>query len=232
MTFPSPIEILIKAAPYIIGGKQIDIAEILGLARSGMMSGEGVLDEKDIALLTLKKKLGAVVVILGTRDTGKTELAYRVAEFLDKPTFAISPEQKPHPTFIQNVKIVDMDKIPNNSTVIFDDLPVYASNRDYNESIVRAIERIIPMVRHERHWHLIFCSQSAAQADKYVLDCDMAFLKPLGLLMESIERPGVGKIYKDKVNQWFQGKSEEFIKKHAYMLSRSFEGLIAITKVS
>lgn len=232
MVFPSPIEILLKGLPYIIGGKPLDFGEILGFVQSQPTQDGVVLDEKDVALLTLRNKKGAVIVCLGTRDTGKTELAYRLAEFLGKPTYAISPEQKPHPEFIERVGFEGVDKIPSKSTVIFDDLPVYASNRDYNEQMAKSIERIVPMVRHERMWHLIFCSQSASQADKYILDCDMAFLKPLGLLMSDVERPNIKRIYDTKVNPIFQGKPETWIQQHAYMMSRSFEGLVKIKKVT
>jgi hypothetical protein len=114
------------------------------------------------------------------------------------------------------------------------------SNRDYQESFARSVERIIPMVRHEPHppdypigeVHLIFSSQSSAQADKYILDCDMAFLKPLGLLMGEIERPKIAKIYRDKVDPEFENKDEAFIRKHAYMLSRTYKGLIGFKKVT
>ena len=192
-----------------------------------------VITEKDIALLELKRKLGAVIVILGTRGTGKTELAYRLAEFLEKPTYAVSPEQKPHLAFIERINFGEIDeRVMPGSTVIFDDLPAYASNRDYNESLVRELERIIPMVRHERKLHLIFNSQSAAQADKYILDCDMAFLKPLGLLFEDLERPAIKKLYKEYVMPEFDGKQDSWIVRHAYMYSRIFKGVIEIKKVS
>jgi hypothetical protein len=75
------------------------------------------------------------------------------------------------------------------------------------------------MVRHERHppeypigeIQLIFCSQSAAQADKYILDCDLAFFKPLGLLYHDLERPAIKRIYRDWVDPVFQGKDDFWI---------------------
>lgn len=187
---------------------------------------------KDDALLSLKQKLGAVIVILGTRGTGKTELAYRLAEFLGKPIYAVSPEQKP-PIWMQRVTLEDVAKLVKpNSTLILDDLPAYASNRDYNESLIRELERLIPMVRHERKLHLIFSSQSAAQADKYILDCDMAFFKPLGLLMGDVERPFVRRIYQQYVDTWFDGKDDYWIVKHAFMFSRTYKGLIEVKKAT
>jgi hypothetical protein len=185
---------------------------------------------KDEAFALIKRKLGSVGVLLGTRETGKSTLAYRYAMFLERPTFAVSPEQKP-PSWITRTTLDDIDSVPKHSTVIMDDLPAYASNRDYNDGLVRALERIIPMCRHEREWHLIFCSQTAAQADKYILDCDIAFLKPLGLLSADIERPAITKIYKTLVNQHFESRDDAWVKRHAYCITPSWKGVIEISKV-
>jgi len=190
---------------------------------------DGEIGDKDVALITIRQKLGAVVVSLGTRDTGKTTLGYRIAEFIGKPTYAITPEQRP-PRWVKRMNLADIDLIPSDSTVVLDDLPVVASNRDYNNALVNHLERIIPMVRHERRWHLIFNSQSAAQADRYILDCDLAFMKPLGLLMKDVERPGIRKWYRDYVDPAFDGQSELWIKQHAFMLSRQYKGIIKINK--
>lgn len=198
------------------------------------------LTEKDVALVNLRNKKGSVSVLLGSRDTGKTELAYRLAEFLDRPTYAISPQQKP-PEWIKWIKLEDLfDRVPSQSTLLLDDLPAYMSNRDYSDALVRTIEKLVPMVRHEAcppdypigEIHLIFSSQSAAQADKYILDCDAAFLKPLGLLLADVERPNIARIYRTLVDPEFEGHDEYFIKTHVYMLSRGFKGLIEVKKTT
>jgi len=213
-------KIALQLAPRILGQTQEE-------------PQQNVLSEKDVALINLRQKDGAVVVILGARGTGKSELAYRLVEFLDKPAFAVSPEQKPHPTFIQRINLDEIDeRVPPGSTLLMDDLPVYASNRDYSDALVKNLERIIPMVRHERKLHLIFNSQSSAQADKYILDCDMAFFKPLGLLYNDFERPNIRRIYQKEVDQHFEGKSDDWIVRHAFMWSREYKGLIGVKKVS
>lgn len=197
-------------------------------------------NQKDLALMRVKNKMGSVIVCLGSRDTGKTELSYRIAEFLGRPTFAVSPQQKP-PLWISRITLDDLlTKVPRKSTVILDDLPAYMNNRSYNDAMVQMIEKMIPMVRHEPNppeypigeVHLIFASQSAAQADRYILDCDLAFFKPLGLLLQDIERPGVAKIYKTMVDPLFEGKDDNFIHTHAFMLSRTFKGLINFNRVT
>lgn len=193
--------------------------------------------ERDDALLSVKNLDGSVTVLLGARGTGKTELAYRLAKFYGRPTYAISPQQVP-PSWIHRVTLENMfQEVKPRSTLIADDLPAYASNRDYNEGLVQALEKVIPMARHEStpdhpigEIHLIFCSQSAAQADKYILDCDLALFKPLGLLIGGVERPHIAKIYREFVDPEFDGKDMDWIRKHAYIFSRTWRGIIEFHK--
>lgn len=180
------------------------------------------------ALCEVRDKVGAVTVLIGSRETGKTILSQRWAEALGRQTYAVAPEQRPPPWIIP-VKFGDALKtVPPMSTLIYDDLPAYASNRDYNTKLVTELEAIVPMCRHERKLQLIFCTQSAAQADKYILDCDLAFLKPLGILMQDVERPFIRRIYRLWVDPAFDQQPAEWIQRHAYMISRSYRGVIPI----
>ena len=212
--------------------------DIIGLAvkflpyfqGQGTEAPEAEISTKDMALLSVRQKPGSVTVIVGTRDTGKSTMAYRYCEFLGRKTYAVSPEERP-PSWVERIKLEEVfDCVKPHSTLVCDDLPAYASNRDYNNNLIAALEKMIPMVRHERELHLVFCTQSSAQADKYILDCDMAFFKPLGLLFEDLERPGITKLYKKYVNPEFDGRSENWIKRHAYMFSRTYKGLITVSK--
>ena len=201
-------------------------------------AGNTMLNDKDLALLNIKRKAGSVTVVVGTRETGKTELCYRYAEFLDRPTYAVSPQQRP-PSWITWMQLEDvLERLPSKCTLILDDIPAYMSNRDYNEAFSRVVEKAVPMVRHEKQppdypigeVHLIFSTQSTAQADRYILDADIAFFKPLGLLMDDIERPSIAKIYRNVVNPEFDGHDDYFIQRHAYMMSRSYKGLIEVSQ--
>jgi energy-coupling factor transporter ATP-binding protein EcfA2 len=183
------------------------------------------------ALLELKNKLGAVIVDMGSRGTGKTELAYRLAEFIGKPTYAISPEQKPHPNFISQINLEQLSLIPPGSTAILDDAPVYLSNRDYHEVLVQEIERMIPMVRHEKMLHLIIVTQSGSFIDKWCLDADAVFLKPQSILSADVERPGIKKIYQ-LANPYFEGKDTEWVRRHAYFMCPTYRGLIEFKMVN
>ena len=189
------------------------------------------------ALADVKSLDGSVCVNLGTRFTGKTVLAHRIAKFYGRKTYAVSPQQKP-PPWIEWIKLSELKyAVAPMTTLILDDLPAYASSRDYNDELVAELEAIIPMVRHKPtqpgqvgQVHLIFNSQSAAQADKYILDCDLAFMKPLGLLAHDMERPNIRRIYRQLVDPLFEGRDNRWIHRHAYMVSRSFKGLITYNK--
>jgi hypothetical protein len=184
---------------------------------------------RDAALKEVKRKDGSVSLWIGTRETGKSVGSQRQAEYFGRPTYTVSPEEKP-PSWITRVTLNDLDKLPHFITLIMEDLPAYMSNRDYNNTLIINVERIVPMCRHERKWHLIFNTQSSVQADRYILDCELAFMKPWGILMEDAERPGIRRIYKKLVMPYFEGKSEDFIRKHAFMKSRTYVGGISIAK--
>jgi len=46
------------------------------------------------ALEEVKRKDGSVSLDIGTRETGKTVLAHRLAEYYGRPTYSVSPEEK------------------------------------------------------------------------------------------------------------------------------------------
>lgn len=202
------------------------------IKRSQQRQPQGtIITEKDLALINLKKKDGAVVLILGRRDSGKTVLAHRIAEFLERPVYAVSPEEKP-PDWITEIKLEDVERVPVNSTLIMDDLPVYMSSRDYSEALVRNIEKIIPVVRHpNKRLMLIFVSQTSGYADRWVMDADAVFLKQGSILYADIERPAVKKLM-DKAAPYFSGQNEYWLKRHAYLVTDSWEGIIGVTKVT
>ena len=187
-----------------------------------------VLSDKDNALLNLKRKDGAVILILGKRESGKTILSQRLAEFLGRTTYAVTPNQRP-PAWVNEIKLDDIEEIPPNSTILLDDLPVYMSARDYNEALVRNVERLIPVTRHKKIM-LIFISQTSGFADRWVMDADAIFLKQSSILYADIERPAVKKLM-DKAKPYFEGKSEEWAKRHCYLVTDSWEGVLEIKKV-
>ena len=205
----------LKLAPYFLGYKP-------------QQKPRTVISEKDIALINLRKKDGAVVLILGKRESGKTVLSCELAKFLDRPTYAVTPNQHP-PQGIKEITLEDVENVPPNSTLILDDIPLYLSSRDYSEASARNIERLIPVVRHKKIM-LIFVSQTSGFADRWTMDADAIFIKQMSLLYADLERPAVKKLM-DKAAPYFEGKDDEWQKSHCYLITDSWEGVLSIKMV-
>ena len=175
----------------------------------------------------LKQKEGVVILILGRRESGKTVLSQRLAEIIGKPAYAVSPEQK-LPGWITELKLEQLnEEPPPYSTLLLDDLPVYASQRDYNSRYVQTLERLIPVCRHKRKLVLCFASQSAALSDRYVMDSDIVIFKQLSILFQDLERPSVAKLYK-QIEPVFARMSETELRKHCYIFSHTWRGLARV----
>ena len=56
------------------------------------------------ALEEVKRKDGSVSLDIGTRETGKTVLAHRLAEFYGRPTYSVSPEENFYQNFFQYIR--------------------------------------------------------------------------------------------------------------------------------
>ncbi|GAF98712.1 unnamed protein product [marine sediment metagenome] len=179
-------------------------------------------------IIRLKHKRGAVVILIGRRESGKSVAAYRIADILDRPTYAVSPEQTP-PSWVTELKLEELnEQPPPGSVLILDDVPVYMGSRDYQNSFVQQVERLIPVVRHKRGLILIFSTQSSAQSDKYILDSDLILLKPANLLFADLERSGVAKLYK-QVMPVYDQMSEYQQKRHIFVFSQSWKGLAGVS---
>ncbi|MFH1486828.1 MAG: hypothetical protein ABIH46_12225 [Chloroflexota bacterium] len=175
----------------------------------------------------LRHKDGAVVFILGRRESGKTVLAYRLAEILGRPVYAVTPEQR-SPRGVTELELADLDtEPPPGSTLILDDLPAYMGGHDYNNPYVRTVERLIPVVRHRRKLHLIFISQSSALSDRHVLTADIVMLKTPSILYLETERPQVARLYK-KVEPLFDEMSDLRKRKMVYVLSETWKGMAEV----
>ena len=175
----------------------------------------------------IKRKAGAVILIIGKREAGKTVLAQRLGQVFERPTYSISPEQHP-PPWITEMELKDLNKFPPRfSTVILDDIPAYMSSRDYHNPLVKVVEGIIPVVRHKRKIFLVFCTQTSSQADRYILDADLVILKPFTSLYADLERPAVKKLA-DRVMPIFSEMSEAEQKRCCYVFHDLYTGLARI----
>lgn len=176
---------------------------------------------------SLRRKDGSVTVLIGRRESGKTVLGYRLAELLGRPIYAVSPEQNP-PRGVTELSLEELDERPPPlSTLFLDDIPVYASQRDYGVAAVRVIEKLIPVVRHRRKLHIIAATQSSGLTDKFIMDADLVLLKPANLLFSDIERPSVARFYRT-VQPLFDEMSVNKQKRHVYVFSQGWRGMVSV----
>ena len=175
----------------------------------------------------LKRKAGSVTAIIGARDMGKSVVGYRLMEILGRPQYAVSPEQRP-PRGITRLKFTDLDNEPPPfSSLFLDDIAVHMSSRDYTGPDVRQVEKLFPMVRHERKLHLISAAQLASIVNKYVLDADLVILKAPSIIYKDIERQMV-KTLQDRASQVWAGKSDWWLQRHCYVITRRWEGIARV----
>jgi len=176
----------------------------------------------------LRRKAGSVTAVIGARDMGKSVVGYRLMEILGRPPYAVSPEQRP-PSWVKRLKFTELDNEPPPfSTLFLDDIVVHMSSRDYMEPYVRQVEKLFPMVRHERKLHLISAAQLASLVDKYVLDADLVILKAPSLLYKDIERQMV-KTLQDRAAHIWSGKSDHWLQRHCYVITRRWEGVARVS---
>ena len=179
------------------------------------------------SIAALRRKDGSVTVIIGRRESGKTVLSYRLAELLGHPVYAVTPEEAP-PKGVIELDFEELEDMPPpRSTLILDDIPVYASQRDYSAPAVRTLEKIIPMVRHRRKLHLICSTQSSGLSDRFIMDADMILLKPANLLFSDLERPAVARYYK-QFQPIFDRMSERQRLRHVAVISHSERGIVRV----
>ena len=189
---------------------------------------EGVPEIGELSVIqSLKKKDGAVISIIGAPTMGKTVCSHRLAEIIGRPTYTISQAEKP-PPWIQPLALEQLDTLPPKySTLILDDILTFMSSRDYNDPFVQALERIAPTARHERKIILIFNTQVASLTDKYALTGELVILKAPSVLYADLERPMVKKL-QDGAYEYWEGKSEKWLQKHAFIISHFWKGLVRI----
>ena len=208
---------------------------VLGLAYQYLFGKDKGEEEKpqipelgEIApIIKLRHKEGSVIIVLGRRESGKTVVCQRLAEIIGRPTYMVSPEQKP-PNWIQELKLEQLAELPPpNSTLILDDLPTYMGSRSYQDALVQQVEHLIPVVRHRRKIILIFSSQTSGQADKWVMDADLIIMKAMGWLYSEVERPAVKKLA-DSIMPAFRSMSEYQQKRHCFLFSDDYKGLVRI----
>jgi len=206
--------------------------EQMGIREAGDNRGENdqypeICEVDDVQ--ELADQQGSVTTILGRPKTGKTIAARRIAEEIGLPVYTVSLKEKP-PSWITPISFKDTEtEPPPYSTLILDDALEYASISNYGDSTLDILHRNVFTVRHERKIHIIWCAQTSGLLDKYALASEVIVLKPPSILFEDMERPMVRKIQKRIMREVWDGKSDYWLKRHAFVLSHSWQGVVRVS---
>jgi len=166
-----------------------------------------------------------VMLITGKRGSGKTSLGMKLLEFFKKETkrkcYILGYGSTRLPFWIK--KAESMEKIPNNSTVLFDEGAVLFSARESMKNINKELGKVMAIARH-KNLSLILITQNSAMIDLNVLRlADTLLLKEPSLLQSKFERKAIKDIY-ESVSPKF--KNVGMKKAHFYIWDDDFQGML------
>ena len=172
-----------------------------------------------------------VYLVLGARGTGKTALALRLTEILERSTYAVGIPNDVAPSWITPVTIDDLIDTPNHSVVIIDDASLFASTSQARSPEMLALQELINICRHV-DITIIITGQQAASIYKYVMDADALFLKPPSLLFKEFERAEVAKLFALAQGAFAQIPQHQRIKRlrSVFVVSPEYVGLMEFQK--
>lgn len=173
---------------------------------------------------------GKVVLIAGSRGSGKTCLAGKIAEFASAsfrmPIFWIGlpPEARqllPNWVTLAN----DPMQCPVGSLIVVDEAGLEYCATLFSTSHNRFMNALL-MICRQRHCSLIFCVQSTADVDLRILrQTDSLLFKQLSLNQVETERPSVRK-RAARADLAFKGMSKMDCLESAYVCDKRWEGVI------
>lgn len=166
-----------------------------------------------------------IMLVTGKRGSGKTALGMKFLELFRKETkrkcYVLGYSSTRLPFWIK--KTDSIEKIPNNSTVLFDEGAVLFSARESMKNINKELGKIMAVARH-KNLTLILITQNSAMIDLNVLRlADLLLLKEPSLLQSKFERKALKDIY-EVVSPKF--KDLENKKAHFYVWGDDFQGML------
>ncbi len=185
-----------------------------------------VLEDPTPMLVKLYKSPNGIIGVLGARGTGKTALSLAIAQFLNRPIYAIGISPQAMDDLGTSIGPDEIDTVPDGSTIIIDDAGLSFGTRDYAQEASQKLHDLLATVRH-RDIMIIANSTSSATMDRYLLDADIIFLKPVSRFHAEAERRGIQK-FMDKATEVLLSIPESQRQSYAYVISDvyNFEGLI------
>lgn len=226
-----------------------DIASGRGMRSVGQTNGHSPVDNfgsagvsKQEFLSLWKKEPWGINLVIGKSGGGKTALCVRLAEFLNRPTYAVNMLKVPGWIVpIAKLHIEESDTsyecyfvfpdgstqpADRGSTVIIDD----ASNMlESNKMYTDANETIKKLAFIARHLDIAFFvnTQDSSSLNKQVVGQTRAlFFKEPALFQMGTDRDFIGKIIEEKVRPFYDSIRKEERRLYTYVVHQEFRGVI------
>lgn len=174
-----------------------------------------------------KKLIGSslILLIIGKRGSGKTALGMKVLELFNKKTnkkcYILGYDKIKLPRWI--IKVDNLEKIPNNSTVLVDEGAVSFFSREAMKNPNKNLSKIMAIARH-KNLTLTLITQNSAMIDLNVLRlADSLLLKEPSLLQSNFERKALKDIY-DNVSLLFKDIKDKH--SHFVVWDDDFQGIL------
>lgn len=195
-------------------------------------------------LLNLKKDSWGVHLVIGKSGGGKTALCVRMAEFLNRPTYAINMLKTPNwITPITKIQIVEDENgnylgayfiFPNgsnvpaekHSTVVIDDAAnILESNKMY-EDVNTTIKKLAFIARHLDIAFFVNVQDSSSLNKQVVGQARVAWFKEPALFQFGTDRDFIAKLVEEEVKPFFDSLPKNDRKKYTYVYCADFKGVI------
>lgn len=227
-----------------------DIASGRGMRSPGQTNGHSPLDNKyggagvskQEFLSTWKKEPWGINLVVGKSGGGKTALCMRLAEFLNRPVYAVNMLKVPGwITPVAKLHIEEDDTsyecyfiypdghtspADKGSTVIIDDAAnILESNKAFTDAN-ETIKKLAFIARHLDICFLVNCQDSSSLSKQVVGQTRALFFKEPALFQMSMDRDFIGKIIEEKVRPFFDSLRKEERKLYTYVVHQDFRGVI------
>lgn len=230
----NPFAGFVKHLPKVIAKKHPEAATAMELAKhlAGRVAGSSRTDNINGAtahdvMEDLRKQGWGIAPVIGLQNSGKTVFAIWLARYINNDynyCMGIQEYQRPK-DFVRLTNLGQIMRLPKGSTVLLDDVGQLTSiYNSYQQKSGQTVIDFITLCR-QLGLFIIVTGQNTSAINRHLFDTlQIFFIKAPGI-SDEFERPAIRKPYR-RAQEVYRGKSTNWIQRHIYIWSQSYEGLI------